>query len=381
MKKTMCLVLAVALCLSLAACGAGQEASPETEPTVNEAVTEAIALIDALGEVSLDSLGAIEKAEQAYAALNPADQEQVTNYQVLKDARVSYSDRLYESQLPGEWFCVDMPFDASNRISANLILNADGTAKSREFTLNGGYESMKWSVSGGMLTLQGNDVSFSYKIVENEGYLSLESGNYSPAMSYLKDLFLQVELTSENVTDYFAWTTGSMDYDSVLENGEIGHHFSTVITLDNLLLDEGWYYFMTGEDFHLEYNYAAHKKWYYEVSASGNLTAPGLALRVAAGSGLTEAHQSPFELYDWANATEIVSVLSGGYVFGQSITTMSTLTPEQFSFGQVSGTICYVNSDYAEATADESGRSRFLRLICGNWGDIYVGPQYLDHEY
>lgn len=143
MKRFLCIFLTVVLCLGLAACGAEQTPPTETEAVLNEAVTKVIALIDDLGEVTLDSLSAIEKAEKAYKALRKDNKALVSNFQTLEAARSAYTDLLYESQLPGEWFWPDGAYLADGSVGANIILETGGKGQSREFSMDGStYESI-----------------------------------------------------------------------------------------------------------------------------------------------------------------------------------------------------------------------------------------------
>ena len=57
-----------------------------------------IDLIDAIGEVTLESKTAIEKAEAAYNDLTEEQKSRVTNYQTLLDAREEF-DIIYEQWL------------------------------------------------------------------------------------------------------------------------------------------------------------------------------------------------------------------------------------------------------------------------------------------
>lgn len=78
MKKILLWVLAAAMMLSLAACGKSEAA---------KAVDDQIA---AIGEVTLESEGAISEAEAAVDALADEDREQLDNVDQLEQARADY---------------------------------------------------------------------------------------------------------------------------------------------------------------------------------------------------------------------------------------------------------------------------------------------------
>ena len=78
MKKTISLIMVLALCLSLSAC------------VQNKAVGEAEALITAIGPVTLDSEEAIAAAERAYEALSAEDKAAVCNYGNLQLAKEEF---------------------------------------------------------------------------------------------------------------------------------------------------------------------------------------------------------------------------------------------------------------------------------------------------
>lgn len=83
MKKVMAIILTFAMCLSLCACGKSKEA------------TECENLINAIGDVSIDSGEAIEIAETAYEALSSDDKESISeSVVVLNDARKAYTFEL-----------------------------------------------------------------------------------------------------------------------------------------------------------------------------------------------------------------------------------------------------------------------------------------------
>ena len=86
MKKAIALVLTLAMCLSLCACGK------------SKAVKDVEDAIDAIGEVSLDSEAAIAKAEYMYEFLTESEQAQVENKAILAEARFIYNGIFNEKE-------------------------------------------------------------------------------------------------------------------------------------------------------------------------------------------------------------------------------------------------------------------------------------------
>ena len=78
MKKLLAIVLVVAIAVSLCACGK---------------VNQTMELINAIGEITLESGDSIAAAEESYALLKEKQQLKVENYAVLQDARTTY-DRI-----------------------------------------------------------------------------------------------------------------------------------------------------------------------------------------------------------------------------------------------------------------------------------------------
>ena len=87
MKRILSLLLALALCLPLCACG-------KTEAT--KAAENAIASI---GEVSLDSFDAITQAQKLYDLLTDDEKSKVKNREVLVDALDAYSNAVYTQNI------------------------------------------------------------------------------------------------------------------------------------------------------------------------------------------------------------------------------------------------------------------------------------------
>ncbi len=83
MKKCICLLLAVLLAVSFASC----TKQPDPYEVAGEEMSNQIA---ALGEITLQSRVAIEKAERAYNALDPEIKEYVTNWYDIILAKEAY---------------------------------------------------------------------------------------------------------------------------------------------------------------------------------------------------------------------------------------------------------------------------------------------------
>lgn len=101
MKKVLLIILALVLSFALCACGSDETNKTEAPGSASQqnnqtdaAVSEVIAMIRALSDVSLTSGKTITNAEAAYNALTDAQKSAVTNYADLMEAR-EYYDRIF----------------------------------------------------------------------------------------------------------------------------------------------------------------------------------------------------------------------------------------------------------------------------------------------
>lgn len=78
MKKAISLILALAMCLLLCACGK------------SEAVLNVEELISAIGEVSIESKNAIDEAQKAFDALSTDEKAEVENYFILVESHDTF---------------------------------------------------------------------------------------------------------------------------------------------------------------------------------------------------------------------------------------------------------------------------------------------------
>lgn len=99
MKKWLALILAVVMCLSFAACGGSSDSKEENNSVANndekvetteDKASEVVAVIDSLGDISLDSKEKIDEAKKAYNALSSDEKSEVSNYNVLETAISNY---------------------------------------------------------------------------------------------------------------------------------------------------------------------------------------------------------------------------------------------------------------------------------------------------
>lgn len=93
-KRILAILIACVMALSLTGCGK------------TAAVKETERLIDAIGTVTAESVGAVEAAEAAYSALSDEEKNDVKNYSTLESARSELDTLLLESlraAMVGTW--------------------------------------------------------------------------------------------------------------------------------------------------------------------------------------------------------------------------------------------------------------------------------------
>ena len=353
MKKIIVLIVVFAFCLSLSACGK------------SEAVKNVEAMIDALGEITLESIDAIRAAEEAYAILTSEEQGEVKNYESLTAAR----DRYYEFALVGNWhdtyIWVKDVMENYER-PPYLVLNADMTGV--EYGDGGIEDAITWSVKNRNLEFtfeSGNTLSF--PVLDENGKISLDGFTNllkeDDYFAYLDQIFLIVDVEQNNVNDYFGFEI--YDYEYVDEwNEPTGTHFVRAI-LTNELYDQGWLYLETSNDFAIEVCYPQFSGYItYEDGRISNFDWDEGSFTLIAGY--------PF------NFDEGLYVAS--YKTGSKIT--HDLTIDELSFGRTRGTIVFINSNYvSEVKLCEDGYSRVLTTDFSGEQEIYSGYWYNGINY
>jgi len=332
MRKALSLILALVLCLSLSACGK------------SEAVKNVEAMIDALGEITLESIDAIRSAEDAYNALTEDEQKKVDNYETLTQARDSY----YELALAGEWVRnhINISDVASNYEAISIVLNSDMTGIHQE----DGNNPLTWSVVNSQLCLDMGHYQNTYNIIEENGIIYFHyyekempqenitwqsDSDYlsvSDFHTYLDDIFLIVDLSSVELSEYFDFTVYEEDITD--EWGDsLGAGYKSVL-LKNKLYEQGWMFLDKKDDYAIEVLYPA-----YTVTVdykNGNTE----IINHEEGSYTVDWY-TPYTCY-WQTRDYLDS-------YSTDSTATSSLTLDQLSFGRARGTFIFINSDYVVA--------------------------------
>lgn len=235
MKNIIALLLALAMCFSLCACGK------------SEAVTNVEGLIDAIGEVSTESESAIIAAEEAYNALAKEEKTKVENYSVLTEARAALDDAIKAA----EYEALKAPF-VGTWISEfvgekKITLNADGTGVPYDWTIS--EDGTKLTIGGEVGTVIIED-EYTKLLFVNSKDCYVRAEDYQEAYDRK---FMAVEVTGENVKDYLG--------DPVLAGYELDawgevREGCTLYFLTSKVYEDGWVYIGCSDDFAVDIVYS-----------------------------------------------------------------------------------------------------------------------------
>lgn len=229
---------------------------------VYDRITNVATLIDAIGEVTLESETAIVTAEEAYAALSAAEQAKIDNYDLLPAARTAFEDAKFEAfkdSLAGKWisdFDGDFPIELT-RYTAEANAAWDG-----EWTYGSSVDQYtgQWRVDRdtNALVMFVFDCEVECKFVEEDGFLKFVTGSgwinvdstcYVRSNEYQEAFdakFLAVELTGENYTEYLE---GPIHAGYVLDENGNPDKNTPAYVLRSKLYDQGYVYVGTSRDF------------------------------------------------------------------------------------------------------------------------------------
>ena len=342
MKKAISMFLVILLCFALCACGK------------SEAVKNVEAMIDTLGEITLESIDAICSAEAAYHALTADEQEKVSNYETLTNARDAY----YELALIGQWaepyitlYDVDAMYD-----QVRMELNADRSG----IVDVAGIESFTWSVENSILNivLPGN-VMTSFDIVEENGKIQLRQDEWywmtvEDYHDYVDSIVKVIDLSEVDISEFcelYFYEEHELDaFDEPTGN------VYTRVMIRNKLFDEGWYYY-SGTDIAIEVNYPQYT--IITTNQDGTTT-----------TSVQEAYTETMPDYDVPFTHNVGTV---GRVYANDEGYWNTdLTIDQISFGRTKGVLYFVHSDYVKEVKRGNDGYRILVLINGT--EVYTDP-------
>lgn len=326
MKKINKLFLV--LVFSLLLCGCGK----------SEAVKNVEAMIEALGEISLESIDAIRATEDAYEALTGEEQKKVKNYDTLVEARDSY----YELALVGEW--VDLfirPYDIDFMYdNIKFLFNADLSGIAYYYS----NSKCTWSVENCVLNMKfegGGGASLN--IVEEAGIIQLDHFiSVTDLDNYLSGIIKVVDLSEVDINDYcdlYIYEKNILnDFDE--PTGEI----DTQIMIKSKLFEEGWYCYSYSEAV-IEVVFPEYTETW--ISSEGNV---------------------------WTNAKEASITTMNGIPFNAGVKTIgrthaaprddiyTDLTEDQITLGRAKGVLYFIHEDYVKEVKRDNG-SRNLVLV------------------
>ena len=353
MKKITALVLAVILCLSLSACGK------------SEAVKNVEAMIDALGEITLESITSIRNAEEAYAALTPEEQSKVKNYELLTAA----IDRYYEFVLVGNWYDTYIwigDVKENYERPAYLVLNADMTGI--EYGDGGIEDAITWSVKNRNLEIQfesGNMLSF--PIIEEQGKIVLDGFSNllmeDDYFDYLNDIFLVVDLSEVDINDYLELYV----YEEV-ETDDFGYPTGNIfgrVLIRSKLYSEGWYY-LNRQDMAIEVLYPKFTSTDYNTDGTVQ-------------TRTIDAYTETMPNFDEPFTHDVGTV----YHIDQNNGTkwVADISADQLTFGRAKGKLYFINEKYVTAVKPSDDQHfRELFTVFSEYPYQY-GPWIEDIQY
>lgn len=308
MKKLVCLLLVLAMCLSFCACGK------------SEAVKNMEAQIAEISEDPLQSREAVEAAVEAWGLLTEKEQGKVENAEILLNAQEKLEQERQETfqWLEGDWVNL---YNLLNGYVYNEIEPTLNKEVVLSVEMDGAVfneREVEWKCVDGGIRLGG--MTNVVKPVQN-GDITILVTEGAESMSYIKleevdKLFVHVELTSENIFDYMEIINVPCkvvdNFGEVLGEGE-SYWFASKV------YDDGLIYFDSHE-LHIEY----FKQY---------------------RPGRDPSRSETSQLYGGPNGYSSTN--------GQ----INWTTADMLSIGRVIGTVCFVRAEYAEMILQNDMRS------------------------
>lgn len=308
MKKLLCLLLVLAMCLSFCACGK------------SDAVKNVEAQIAGISEDPLQSREAVEAALEAWGLLTEKEQGKVENAQILLDAQEKMEQERQETfrWLEGEWVNLYSLLNGYVYNEVEPVLNTEVVLSVEMDSAVFNDRDVEWKCVDGGIRLGG--MTNPVRPVQH-GDITILVTEGAESMSYIKledvdKLFVHVELTADNISDYVEIVNVPCkvvdNFGEVLGEGESYWFVSKVY-------DDGLIYFDSHE-LHIEY----FKQY-----------RPG---------------RDP-------SRSETSTLYGGPNGYSSTNGKINWITADMMSIGRVTGTVCYVRAEYAEMVLENDMRS------------------------
>lgn len=334
MKKLLCLLLVLAMCLSLCSCGK------------SEAVKNAQTLISQISEDPLQSREAVETALEAWELLTQKEQGKVENAQILMNAQEKKAQERQEvfRWLEGDWVNLYSLLNGYVYNEVEPTMNKEVVLSVEKDGAVFNNREVEWKCVDGGIRLGG--MSNPVKPVQH-GDITVLVTEGAESMSYIKledvdKLFVHVELTPENIFDYVQIINVPCkvvdNFGEVLGEGE-SYWFASKV------YDEGLIYFDSHE-LHVEY----FKQYRPGRKPSRNETS---------------------QLYGGPNG------------YSSTNGKINWVTADMLSMGRIIGTVCFVRAEYAKMVLENEMRSVEVLGISRSSRSLYsmTVPQNLEDCY
>lgn len=308
MRKLICLLLLLVMCVSLCACGK------------SESVKNAEALIAEIGEDPLQNRDAVQTALDAWGLLTEKEQGKVENAETLLMAQKKLEQERQETfqWLEGDWVQLYNLLNGYVYNEVEPTLNTDVVLSVEMDSAVHNKKEVEWKCVNGGIHL-GNLTNLIKPVQYGDITVLVTEG--AESLSYIKledvdKLFVHVELTPDNISDYMEIINVPCkvvdSFGEVLGEGE-SYWFASKV------YDDGLIYFDSHE-LHIEY----YKQYPYSRNSSRSETS---------------------QLYGGPNGYSTTN--------GQ----INWTTADMLSIGRVTGTVYFVRSEYAEMVLENDMRS------------------------
>ena len=252
------------------------------------------------------------------------------------------SDEQIEKLLLGDWAYPPISYyDIEHMYGrVDVTLNEDGTTEWANYPVE-----TTWEVKDGKFIFRSSEFELSSDVVVTDGQITVDGSlmRVDRFNGLLDEMFTFVELTPENVSEYL-----QIDIVTDAQANAFGNRETNVVIQIKPNADEGIY---------------MECSWDTEVQL------------VIPEHTVSEVYRGTQQQYVQAEQIESISSdmfgRTGGFFgfLGEKDSTVHEITADQIRFGDVSGKLVYVNSEYVDEVRNEEGE----RIVVINGEDHYCG--------